>query len=291
MLPDPPSFLYEIFFGPGLISWVQNVFGAGWLTFFRIVTLPGISWGIVAAVGVCLVFWGRRSAYSVVGVIVLEALASTLMNQIFFLPRPDAPSIIRYEQLEIGSFPSGHVFTATAVWGWLYASRRVRWWVAGLIIFLVALARVFLGVHFVGDVVGAFLLGCGLVWLFGRIWPPVRGWLAERGAWILWTIGLASIAGAVLTVTVLEPDNPYAWNAVGVMIVGPFALALERRQDDGRHGSTRGMWIGAAGLVPLVAIWMSLPEGVTYITAVLTGVGTLWAWWTTPLLQRRFSPR
>lgn len=291
MLPDPPPVFYDFFFGPAPISWVQSVFGPGWLPFFRIVTLPGISWGIIAAVGLCLWVWGRRAAYSVVGIVVIEALASTLLNQIFFLPRPDAPSIIRYEHLEIGSFPSGHVFTATAVWGWLYVSRRVAWWVSGAVIFLVALARIYLGVHFVGDVVGAFLLGCGVVGLFGRVWPSIRGWLAERGDWLFWGLGLASIAGAVLSVTVLEPDNPYAWNAVGVMIAGPFALALERRSAEGGHAWSEGIWLGAAGLAPLIAVWMNLPEGVTYLTALLTGAGTLWAWWITPLLQGRSSRR
>ncbi|MGH9026145.1 MAG: phosphatase PAP2 family protein [Acidimicrobiia bacterium] len=67
------------------------------------------------------------------------------------------------------SFPSGHVMAAIAVWGLvppvvaLCTNRRVWWWIAsvssGILILLVGASRIYLGVHWFSDVVGALLFG------------------------------------------------------------------------------------------------------------------------------------
>jgi undecaprenyl-diphosphatase len=81
-------------------------------------------------------------------------------------PRPD------FDRMVPGngpSFPTGHVMAAIAVWGLvppvvaLCTNRRSWWWVAtvcsGMLILLVGASRVYLGVHWTSDVVGALLFG------------------------------------------------------------------------------------------------------------------------------------
>src|SRR5512138_468496 len=58
-------------------------------------------------------------------------------------------------------FPSGHVSSIVAVWGGiaLLFRKRIFYWVAPILIVLVALSRMYLGWHFLGDVLGGAALG------------------------------------------------------------------------------------------------------------------------------------
>jgi undecaprenyl-diphosphatase len=71
------------------------------------------------------------------------------------------------------SFPSGHAVAATCLYGVLatFAVRRIRPWhcrvavggVAGLVIILVGFSRLYLGVHYLSDVLGG--IAAGVAWL------------------------------------------------------------------------------------------------------------------------------
>jgi undecaprenyl-diphosphatase len=85
------------------------------------------------------------------------------------------------------SFPSGHTLGATITYGSLLLvalpllpgpARRTGVVLVALLITAVAFTRVALGVHFVSDVVGGFLLG--VAWL-GVVAYALRRWLYDRG--------------------------------------------------------------------------------------------------------------
>jgi membrane-associated phospholipid phosphatase len=84
----------------------------------------------------------------------------------FSLPPPAAIDAFRLQGLSYG-FPSGHVSGAVAMWGGLAVLFRKRWldWLAPFLISLVAFTRLYLGVHFLADVLGGALLG-GLMLFF-----------------------------------------------------------------------------------------------------------------------------
>lgn len=64
-------------------------------------------------------------------------------------------------------FPSGHVQTAVVLYGTLFLHFKVRWFkgILPALILLMPIARMYAGLHFLGDVIGGFILG--LLLLFG----------------------------------------------------------------------------------------------------------------------------
>ncbi len=75
-----------------------------------------------------------------------------------------------YRNLSVGipyGFPSGHTSMAVAIWGttaWLFRPKWVRL-ICLLLIVLVPFSRIYLGVHFLADVLGGYLIGIVLFWL------------------------------------------------------------------------------------------------------------------------------
>ncbi|MBO0991739.1 phosphatase PAP2 family protein [Bacillus sp. SD088] len=96
--------------------------------------------------------------------------------------------------IEIGeySFPSGHSMNAIVVIGFLCyllttnfvinKTWRSSWFlITGIIILLIVLSRLYLGVHYLTDVVAGLCIGYLLLVFFLHFFPSVRKkWLADR---------------------------------------------------------------------------------------------------------------
>ncbi|MBW3656881.1 MAG: phosphatase PAP2 family protein, partial [Gemmatimonadetes bacterium] len=261
---------------------------------FRVISLAGISWGVILVLGFALWLWGREAVYSLVGIIVLEALVSLALNRVFAVPRPSAEIIVKYEHIQLGSFPSGHLFTTAAVWGWLYASGRVSFGLTAAMVVLVGTSRMYLGVHYLGDLVGAVVFAAVLVWGYSKLWPRIRPWLVARPPAFFTAAAVGIVAVALASVLLVFPGNPYVWNASGVMIGGTIALFAEPRVSGyepsrGRRARLLAVAFGIAGfLPPLVFGWVS-GERMPVLSAVATGFATLWVLLAAPALARRFG--
>jgi len=127
------------------------------------VLLPG---AVIAA------FWWRGHRP-----VALELLTSWTPSAVSFVtkrlvrrPRPNHPSInVPVRQPGDASYPSGHVVTYTAFWlaALTALAERAPWtWVrgllrvcAGLLVATVGLSRMYLGHHWLTDVIGGYLLG------------------------------------------------------------------------------------------------------------------------------------
>lgn len=98
--------------------------------------------------------------------------------------------------------PSGHAQNAASIWGLLAGLVRRRWgagWVvpaSALLIFLIGLSRLYLGVHFIRDVVTGWLAGLILLWLFLRWMDPLGRWLSRQSLGTL--LGLSAVSTVVM---------------------------------------------------------------------------------------------
>lgn len=238
------------------IAWVQRLFGLGHPVWFWVVSELGTPWGVVLVVSLALLVWGRRDAYAVGGVVVVNALASLALNQLFNTPRPNDSAIVRYEMIGIGSFPSGHVLLALLLWGVLYVRGRVPLWVPAAVTVLVGVSRLYLGVHFLGDVLGSAVAGTLLLAAYGPVWRRLETLLARRpfrGFVVVGMLGVAAIVVGLVAGAVGKGE--YEREALGVVLGGVPALLLEYRfVRDAPARRPLGVAMVLAGVVPLALI-------------------------------------
>ena len=127
-----------------------------------------------AVIGVVLVgasFWKLRwqlEAWLVVGTYVSSMVVCIALKTLINRPRPTdlLPGGMGWEG---GSFPSANVVSCLAFWGVLCAiplrSQRNCWWhaallvLASLLIVLSGPARVYVGEHWISDIVGGYVFG------------------------------------------------------------------------------------------------------------------------------------
>jgi membrane-associated phospholipid phosphatase len=78
--------------------------------------------------------------------------------------------------------PSNHAQNAAVIWGLLVRAWRKPWLtlVAVLLAFFIGFSRLYLGMHFLGDVLVGWLIGGLYLLLFIRLDRPVSDWLARQ---------------------------------------------------------------------------------------------------------------
>ena len=140
-----------------------------------------------------LVYWCLHKGLGAdLGVLlVLSSFTNTALKSFFKHSRPfwEAPAL-RLSDATSFSTPSGHAQSSAALFGygaWFGADkRRGRLWATllALLIVMVALSRVYLGVHFTGDILWGAAVGLGLAaayaWLKPRLLPRLVRLLPGR---------------------------------------------------------------------------------------------------------------
>ncbi len=119
---------------------------------FYMIFLPPIFWCLNKKFGFRLFYLSLLAGY-------IAALLKNLVD----LPRP--PKEQWKTEPDASGFPSGHTMGTTSLWGYLGIKVRNSYVMTiGLtIIILVAISRVYLGVHYPIDIVGGILFGFALI--------------------------------------------------------------------------------------------------------------------------------
>jgi membrane-associated phospholipid phosphatase len=156
---------------------------------FFLLVLPVLYWSVDTKLGMR------------VGAILLLNTGINNMFKVFVAwPRPYwvSTEVVPYAAESSFGVPSGHSQTAVAVWGTIAMHLRRPWvWALSvLIIVLIGVSRLFLGVHFIHDVLIGWTLGALVLWVFHRSWEPIGTWAKAFSVWK--QIGLAFLLSLVL---------------------------------------------------------------------------------------------
>lgn len=156
---------------------------------FFILIMPLIYWSIDSLMGVRMAF-----------LLVISGSFNNYFKVLFHSPRPfwyDAR--VKSYSMETGfGLPSGHSQNAAGLFGMMAATIRKKGFTIAIlvVIFLVGLSRLYLGMHFLRDVLAGWLLGGLFVLLYMRLEKPVAKWLVTKS--LALQILLSFVLGIVL---------------------------------------------------------------------------------------------
>ena len=207
-------------FGLDATEWLQSTLPQ-LESFFQFISTLGLEEFYLALMP--LIYWsvhkeaGRALAY----VFLLGNVLNTMLKHAFRQPRPFwlDPTLEKFTDSGYG-IPSGHAQFTTTIYLFFafWVRRRWMWLLAIVLIILMPLSRVYLGSHFVHDVVAGFLLGL-LVLAGYLIWE--RRYMTSFGKRILGQrlltvvaipLGLTAVY-LIIRLIIGEPDTNVAWAA------------------------------------------------------------------------------
>ena len=140
----------------------------------------------------CLMKKQKHYACYTIGLFIIGGGITELLKTWIHYPRPGDFS----DLVSNASFPSGHTLLSTITYGaiayWLAQSnKRLAYYAATIIVSVIALSRLYLGVHWFTDIVGAILLGLGCLIIFNFLLK--RQVTDQTIFWKTWLVIIASI--------------------------------------------------------------------------------------------------
>jgi membrane-associated phospholipid phosphatase len=188
-------------FNPALNAALQQWQSPALTLFFQIVTALAYAPILIAVLSMLYWGWNKRTAFGLIQLLIYGCLIENILKETFHTPRPFqvAPGHVRlfdyFMRLEIAgsgvewgipartsfSFPSGHAMLAVVFYGAMALHARRRWATvgAGIVIATIGLSRLYLGCHFLGDVLGGALAGGVVLAVYAMIL-----WLDNRKRWL-----------------------------------------------------------------------------------------------------------
>jgi membrane-associated phospholipid phosphatase len=190
---------------PGLDGFMEAVTFLGTIEFY-ILFIPALYWCVDQKLGLRVLF-----------ILILTDVPGSSFKQLLHEPRPYWLGGVMALADEVSyGIPSTHASNTLAVWGLIAATVKKSWlWILSiLLILLIGISRLYLAVHFPQDVLGGWLLGLLMLFLFIRYEIQFLAWWKQKTAGTQITLGfILSIAVIVIGALVLalisgSPDPP-----------------------------------------------------------------------------------
>ncbi len=239
---------------------------------FYLIAIPMVYWCIHKGLGQDLGI-----------LLVLSSFTNTAVKSFFKHSRPFWENAsLRLSDATSFSTPSGHAQSSAALFGQVGrfgADRRNRWlWIVGmaLLIVMVCLSRVYLGVHFPGDVLWGAAVGLALLALYDGPKPALLPRLKKLSLGMHVLLALVT-AAVMLAVVAWVLSIPFGTGQMfGALYTEAWSSALS---DAGTiAGLTFGLWIGLVLETRHVGFSVAGPlwqRGLRYVLGVI-GLAAIW---------------
>lgn len=122
------------------------------------------------------IFRNKRINISIVVNLITGTLLNNILKLIFMRPRPEINALVEETTY---CFPSGHSMVSMIFYGYLIYliyhlcdNKIIKWifiLILSILIIIIGFSRVYLGVHYVSDVIGAFTFGIAYLILYTEI--------------------------------------------------------------------------------------------------------------------------
>ena len=140
---------------------------------FFLLIMPALYWSIDPIIG-----------FRAGMMLILSGGLNTALKMFFHTPRPfwvDGSVKALTSETSFG-LPSGHSQNSAAIWGMVAHTtrQRVAMIIAVIVVFFIGFSRIYLGVHFLHDVLTGWLAGILLVILYLSVEKPVANYLKTK---------------------------------------------------------------------------------------------------------------
>lgn len=178
-----------------LVLFLQSLSSEYLTAFFKFFTEIGRSSYFVPLILVIIFGVSFRAGYIMLHLVIWNGIVTELLKNVFALPRPanvdstvqlfekgypnpthfkdmgaksflgglpqQVVDSLRANPIDSWGFPSGHTSSALTVWGYIFMAFRKTWIrvLSVVMIIFIPLSRMYLGRHFLADVLGGFLIG------------------------------------------------------------------------------------------------------------------------------------
>jgi membrane-associated phospholipid phosphatase len=170
---------------------------------------------------IALLYWvvNNQLGFRVFLILLSTDFVSSAFKHLLHQPRPYWVGDVKHLSAETSyGIPSSHASDSLAVWGYLAYRVQKSWFrfVAVLLIVLIALSRLYLGVHFLHDILGGWLIGGVMLFTFIKYDQRVSRWLESHSANFQIGFGLLIslliiATGLIILALIAATPDPQSW--------------------------------------------------------------------------------
>ena len=143
------------------LSWVEGIRTPALSVFFEDISLAGYPTLLILFISFGYFFWSPSRFSRIAMMLFISGLINGFLKDFFQDPRPLIELMLDPKVGTSYGWPSGHAQIAVTLWGLIaYELKDKRATIgAGILIFLIAFSRMYLGVHDLGDVISGLIIG------------------------------------------------------------------------------------------------------------------------------------